>query len=160
MSQHSIDDVYAQVADIKKKLEATAKENPKEEPKKEPSQIENWAKLIGMEEVVKAVQDLKVNSIAAWSTLSAVVIGFLASNIIDKEALTTSLLKKRGYTRDDIGIPRKNNSDASPLQPPLQAPITSIDIDRLKAMRSTSIALSRSLNDLTKDVRDASREIA
>ncbi|GHB77204.1 hypothetical protein [Streptomyces umbrinus] len=156
MSQHSIDDVYAQVADIKKKLEATAKEKPKEEPKKEPSQIENWAKLIGMEEVVKAVQDLKVSSIATWSTLSAVVIGFLASNIIDKEALTTSLLKKRGYTRDDTGIPRKNDSAASPLQ----APITSIDIDRLKAMRSTSIALSRSLNDLTKDVRDASREIA
>jgi len=156
MTQHSIDDVYAQVADIKKKLEATAKEKPKEEPKEEPSQIENWAKLIGMDEVVKAVQDLKVNSIAAWSTLTAVVIGFLASNIIDKESLTTSLLKNRGYTRDDMGIPRKNDSTA----PPPQAPVTSIDVNRIKTLRSSSIALSRALNDLAKDVRNASREIA
>ncbi|MDQ1037733.1 hypothetical protein QFZ75_004149 [Streptomyces sp. V3I8] len=156
MTQHSIDDVYAQVADIKKKLEATAKEKPKEEPKEEPSQIENWAELIGMDEVVKAVQDLKVNSIAAWSTLTAVVIGFLASTIIDKDALATSLLQKRGYARDDMGIPRKNRA----AEPPPQAPVTNIDVNRITALRSSSIALSRSLNDLAKDVRNASREIA
>ncbi|MEV7137076.1 hypothetical protein [Streptomyces tauricus] len=157
MTQHSIDDVYAQVADIKKKLEAAAKEKPKEEPKEEPSQIENWAKLIGMDEVVKAVQDLKVNSVAAWSTLTAVVIGFLASTIIDKEALTTSLLQKRGYARDEMGIPRKNNATT---ETPPQAPVTGIDVNRIKTLRSSSIALSRALNDLAKDVRNASREIA
>ncbi|MCW8100785.1 hypothetical protein OG288_23015 [Streptomyces tauricus] len=159
MTQHSIDDVYAQVTEIKKKLEATSKEKPKEEPKEEPSQVENWAKSIGfgLDELVKTVKDFKVTSVAAWSTLGAVVTGFIISNFIDKDVAATKALGVIGLERHpDKAIPRpKKGGEVVP-----GIPVTSIDINRLKALRSSSIALSRSLNDLTRDVRNASREIA
>ncbi|WP_405568000.1 hypothetical protein OG418_24240 [Streptomyces phaeochromogenes] len=159
MAQHSVDDVYAQVTEIKKKLEAASKEKPEEKPKEEPSQIENWAKSIGfgLDEVVKTIKDFKISSIAAWSTLGSVVAGIVISNFIDKDLLATKALNVVGLERrPDKVLPRPTSRQVAISE----SPITSIDIDRLKAMRSTSIALSRSLNDLTKDVRDASREIA
>jgi hypothetical protein len=164
MTQHSVDDVYAQVTEIKKKLEAASKEKPKEEPKKEPSQVENWAKSVGMnlEELVKTVQDFKMSSLAAWSTLGSVVAGIVISNFFDKEVAADKALKAVRLKRiPGKVVPRPRGRQEEEFQEATpRAAITSIDIDRLKAMRSSSIALSRSLNDLTKDVRDASREIA
>lgn len=101
MAQHSVDDVYAQVTEIKKKLEAASKEKPEEKPKEEPSQIENWAKSIGfgLDEVVKTIKDFKISSIAAWSTLGSVVAGIVISNFIDKELLATKALNVVGLER-------------------------------------------------------------
>ncbi|WP_158838872.1 hypothetical protein [Streptomyces sp. NRRL S-1022] len=178
MAQHSIDEVHSQVVDIKKQLESGGgiasreyidkkfkdvkidKEGKKkeEEKKDEPSQLEQWAKTIGfgLDEVVKTVQDFKVSQVASWSTLGAVVAGFLITNFFDKDAFITAVLKKRGYERDERGIPRKRarNQDA------LEVPITTIDIERVRNLQKESIALSKSLIQLTKDVRTAARQIA
>ncbi|MDQ0776196.1 hypothetical protein QF026_004662 [Streptomyces aurantiacus] len=159
MTQHSIDDVYAQVTEIKKKLEANSMEKRKEGPKEEPSQVDNWAKAIGfgLDELVKTVKDFKAGSVAAWSTLGAVVAGFVISNSIDKDVVAAKVLGWMGLERHpDKAIPqRKMGKVGVP-----EVPVTSIDVNRVKELRSSSIALSRSLNDLAKDIRNASREIA
>ncbi|KOX05206.1 hypothetical protein [Streptomyces sp. NRRL B-3648] len=177
MAQHSIDEVHSQVADIKKQLESGGgiasreyidkkfkdikidkEAKKKEEDKKdEPSQLEQWAKTIGfgLDEVVKTVQDFKVSQVASWSTLGAVVAGFLITNFFDKDAFITSMLEKRGYQRDERGIPRKR-----PRPDAAQVPITTIDVERVRNLQKESIALSKSLIQLTKDVRTAARQIA
>lgn len=164
MTQHSVDDVYAQVAEIKKKLESTSKEKPKAEPKEEPSQVENWAKSIGygLDELVKTVQDFKTSSLAAWSTLGSVVAGIVISNFFDKEVAAEKALNTVGLKRVPGKVlprPRGRQEEAVQEAAP-RAPVTSIDVNRVKELRSSSIALSRSLNDLAKDIRTASREIA
>ncbi|MFF8729088.1 hypothetical protein ACF073_21700 [Streptomyces sp. NPDC015171] len=176
MAQHSIDEVHSQVVEIKKQLESGGgiasreyldkkfkdvkidKEGKKEgEKKDEPSQLEQWAKTIGfgLDEVVKTVQDFKVSQVASWSALGAVVAGFLITNFFDKDAFITSMLEKRGYQRDERGIPRKR-----PRPDAAQVPITTIDIERVRNLQKSSIALSKSLIQLTTDVRTAARQIA
>ncbi|MFH8465331.1 hypothetical protein [Streptomyces sp. NPDC017991] len=164
MTQHSVDDVYAQVTEIKKKLESASKDKPKPEPKDEPSQLENWAKSIGfgLDELVKTVQDFKMSSLAAWSTLGAVVAGIVIGNFIDKEVAAEKALNTVRLQRvpgKALPRPRGRQEEDVPAPAP-RVPVTSIDVNRVTALRSSSIVLSRALNDLAKDVRNASREIA
>ncbi|MEW2399579.1 hypothetical protein [Streptomyces sp. NPDC046862] len=172
MAQHSIDEVHSQITEIKKKLEAGGGvasqeyidgklKNSKAEENKEPSQLENWAKSIGfgLDEVVKSVQDFKIGSLAAFSALGATITGFVLSNVFDRDALSKTALSKIGLERDESGIPRRKTRVTGGQAVP-EAPITSVDVDRVKNMRSAAIALSRSLNDLTKDVNNAARQIA
>ncbi|MFJ4950393.1 hypothetical protein [Streptomyces sp. NPDC088760] len=177
MTQHTIDEVHSQVTDIKKQLESGGgiasreyidkkfkdvkidKGGKEEEKKKdEPSQLEQWAKSIGfgLDEVIKAVQDFKITALASWSTMGAVAAGFLISNFFNKEAFIDLILAKADYEKGPLGIPRKRskNPDAA------QVPITTLDIERVRNLQKSSIALSKSLIQLTKDVRTAARQIA
>ena len=172
MTQHSIDEVHGQVSEMRKKLEAgggVASQNyidgkfknvKEEKEKEEATQLEIWSKAldIGLDEVVKGIQDFKINSIEAWSGLGALITGFVVSNVVDKDALTVKALDKVGLKRDESGIPRRKSTATVEVAP--EAPVTTIDVDRVKNMRSAAISLSRSLNDLTKDVNEAARQIA
>jgi hypothetical protein len=174
MTSHTVDDVYAEVADIKKKLDQNGSGATKEyidkkfkEAKEEPAQTENWAKAVGfgLDELVKSFKDFKGSSVVAWSALGAAITGFVVSNVIDSDSAKKAALKKIGFTHDDNGIPRRTkklDARAAAAQPPPapRAPVTSIDTERLKSMRKTSIDLARSLSDLTKDVNRAAQAIA
>ncbi|MDX2648659.1 hypothetical protein PV341_34830 [Streptomyces sp. PA03-1a] len=182
MANHSIDEVYSRVADIKGKLETGGgvatqayidgkfKEQKgggltKEyldqkfkDAKEEPTQAENWAKAIGfgLDEVVKGLQDFKADSVAAWSALAAIVGGFAVSTLFDADKVKASLLGKARIEHDENGIPRRKKD----AEPAVRAPVESIDVERVKSMRSASIALSRSLSDLTKELNGAARQMA
>ncbi|QIQ04691.1 hypothetical protein [Streptomyces liangshanensis] len=186
MADHSLGEVYDQVVEVKRKLEAgggiatqayinekfkehkgggVTKEYLDEKfksAKEDPTQAEQWAKVIGADGVVKAIQDFKISSLASLSALGAVLVGFLVSTIVDKDLLTVAALKKFNLARDERGIPRSipRETPTPARTTPQSAPVSSIDIDRLKSMRSASIALSRSLSDLTKEVTNAARQIA
>ncbi|MFI6059123.1 hypothetical protein [Streptomyces sp. NPDC051286] len=176
MGSHTVDDVYTEVVEVKKKLEQQGNgggaskdyiDKKFKEAKEDPTQEENWTKAMGfgLDELVKSFKDFKGSSVAAWSALGAVITGFVVSNFINSEKVKEKLLDAAGFKHDDNGIPRSKKKlearAAAAQQPPApRAPVTSIDTERLKSMRKASIELARSLNDLTKDVTSAARAIA
>ncbi|MFF2504171.1 hypothetical protein ACFVTY_12460 [Streptomyces sp. NPDC058067] len=176
MGTHSVDEVYQEVVDIKKKLEKKGggggaseeyiDKKFKEAKGKDPSQGENWGKAIGFEldGLIKGFQDFTNTSIAAWSTLGAVVSGFVIKSLIDSDKVKVALLDKAGFKHSENGIPRSKKklearaAAAAAARP--RVPVTSIDTEQMKSMRKASIDLARSLSDLTKDVSNAARAIA
>jgi hypothetical protein len=181
MADHSLGEVHAQVVEIKKKLESGGgiatqafinekfKENSNggvtkeymdekfKSAKEDPTQAEQWAKVIGADAIVKAFQDFKLTSITSLSAMGAILAGLVVGAVVEKDLLTVSILRSMGFKRDEKGIPRRMSSGDAVAQ---QAPVSSVDVDRLKSMRSSSIALSRSLSDLTKEVSRAAQQIA
>ncbi|WP_338698655.1 hypothetical protein V2W30_20965 [Streptomyces sp. Q6] len=171
MPSHTIDEVYTEVAAIKKKLEDKGTGASKEyidqkfkEAKEEPTQAENWAKSLGfgLDELVKSFKDFKGSSVVAWSALGAVITGFIVSNFVDTDKSKAKVMDKMGLAHGETGLPRRKKTlearaTANRLPP---VPVTSVDPERLKSMRKASIELARSLHDLTSDVSRAARAIA
>ncbi|MEU6389793.1 hypothetical protein [Streptomyces sp. NPDC046939] len=172
MANHTVDDVYQEVADIKKKLEEkgngvsqTYIDKKFEDAKEDPSQGENWAKALGLglEDLVKTFTDFKSTSVAAWSGLGAVLATIAVGTLVDMDAAKKAGMKKINLVHDKNGMPRSAKKMAARAEAERnapQAPITSIDTDRLKTMRKASVDLARSLHDLTADVNRAAQAIA
>ncbi|MGP4048309.1 hypothetical protein [Streptomyces sp. 2A115] len=169
MSPRTTDEIYQKVSEVKTLLadkqsacltkahfdaaiDKLSKPTPAAPASSSPGVAEQLAPLTGAPEIITNFMKKE------WIPLGIAAIGVLGIKFLNWDVLGKNLL--RGIRLElkpekfgGIGrIPR--------AQPTPQVPVTSIDVDRLKGMRSASIALSRSLSDLTKEAGNAARQIA
>ncbi|GHH55122.1 MULTISPECIES: hypothetical protein [Streptomyces] len=169
MNQRTNDEIYQKVSEVKTLL--TAKQTtclskahfdaaieklsgptPATSSKNAPGVAEQLAPLTGASEIITNIIKKE------WIPLSVAAIGVLGIKFLNWEVLGKNLLRGirlQLQPEKFVGVGRIQQPQAAP-----QAPITSIDVDRLKGMRSASISLSRALSDLTKEAGSAARQIA
>ncbi|MCT9008333.1 hypothetical protein [Streptomyces rhizosphaerihabitans] len=172
MTDRTTEDVYEKVAEVKTLLSGQQstwvtkahfdaaikgftkpKEEKKDDKKKEdePGALEKSLPLSGLSDVITNL--LKKD----WIPATVAVLTALGLNKI----LNWDVLGKKLLARYELEL--KNDKFFGVGSPPKtggQVPMTQLEIDRLKNMRSASVALSRSLSDLHKEAQRAAAQIA
>ena len=172
VSERTNEDVYQRVLEVKtlltekqkacltkdqfdraiEKLPQSAPAAPADPAAGSPGIIQQLAPLTGAPEIISNIIKQQ------WVPLGLAAISLLGFKFLNWDVIGKHLLSRvnlQATPEKATGIGRKPRVD-----PALQAPVSSVDVDRLKAMRSSSIALSRSLSDLTKEVSRAAQQIA